>query len=148
MFFLSTLGADGCPTVSYKGGAPGFVKVDAGDLVFPCYDGNGMFYSMGNLARFPQVGLLFIDFEKPHRLRVEGTAVIGEGDALLAAYPGALFLVRVTPAHTFVRRTFSTGRSRVDPGPGHDDLCNSAAISMSLGDKVPKVSIIAPAPPG
>lgn len=102
MFFLSTLGADGCPTVSYKGGAPGFVKVDAGVLVFPCYDGNGMFYSMGNVARFPQVGLLFIDFEKPHRLRVQGTAVIGESDALLAAYPGALFLVRVTPAHIFV----------------------------------------------
>jgi hypothetical protein len=30
------------------------------------------------------------------------------------------------------RRTFSTGRERIDPGPGHDDLCNSAAIAMSL----------------
>jgi hypothetical protein len=32
------------------------------------------------------------------------------------------------------RRTFSTGRERIDPGPGHDDLCNSAAISLSLAD--------------
>jgi hypothetical protein len=32
------------------------------------------------------------------------------------------------------RRTFSTGRERVDPGPGHDDLCNSAAIALSLAD--------------
>jgi hypothetical protein len=30
------------------------------------------------------------------------------------------------------RRTFSTGRERVDPGPGHDDCCNSAAIALSL----------------
>jgi len=32
------------------------------------------------------------------------------------------------------RRTFSTGRERVDPGPGHDDLCNSVAIALSLAD--------------
>jgi hypothetical protein len=32
------------------------------------------------------------------------------------------------------RRTFSTGRERIDPGPGHDDLANSAAIAMSLAD--------------
>jgi hypothetical protein len=30
------------------------------------------------------------------------------------------------------RRTFSTGRERIDPGPGHDDLANSCAIAMSL----------------
>jgi hypothetical protein len=33
------------------------------------------------------------------------------------------------------RRTFATGRERIDPGPGHDDLCNSAAIAMSLVGK-------------
>jgi hypothetical protein len=32
------------------------------------------------------------------------------------------------------RRTFSTGRDRIDPGPEHDDLCNSAAIALSLCD--------------
>ena len=30
------------------------------------------------------------------------------------------------------RRTFSTGRERVDPGQGHDDLANSAGIALSL----------------
>jgi hypothetical protein len=30
------------------------------------------------------------------------------------------------------RRTFSTGRERIDPGPGHDDLANSVAIALSL----------------
>jgi hypothetical protein len=32
------------------------------------------------------------------------------------------------------RRTFSTGRERIDPGPGHDDLANSAAIALALAD--------------
>src|SRR6185369_10621324 len=50
MFFLSTVDARGRPTVSYKGGAPGFVRVvGASELVFPVYDGNGMYLSLGNI---------------------------------------------------------------------------------------------------
>ena len=50
-FFLSTLGADGFPTVSYKGGDTGFVKIDdPKTLRFPCFDGNGMWLSMGNIV--------------------------------------------------------------------------------------------------
>lgn len=52
MFFLSTIDQHGQPTVSYKGGAPGFVKVvDKTTIAFPSYDGNGMFYSMGNIQK-------------------------------------------------------------------------------------------------
>ena len=73
MFFLSTIDPAGRPTVSYKGGDPGFVRVlDRTTVAFPCYDGNGMFFSMGNLLGNVQVGLLFINFEKPHRLRLQG----------------------------------------------------------------------------
>src|SRR6185369_4146167 len=40
MFFLSTIDHQGRPTVSYKGGDPGFVRVlDSKTLAFPCYDG-------------------------------------------------------------------------------------------------------------
>ncbi len=50
MFWLATIDHRGRPTVSYKGGDPGFVRVlDRKTIAFPCYDGNGMFYSMGNL---------------------------------------------------------------------------------------------------
>ena len=50
MFFLSTIDAEGKPTVSYKGGDVGFIKVvDAKTIAFPSYDGNGMFLSMGIL---------------------------------------------------------------------------------------------------
>lgn len=97
MFFLSTIDPAGRPTVSYKGGDPGFVRVlDAHTLAFPFYDGNGMFYSWGNLMGKPQVGLLFISFEKPQRLRVQGTASVDRADPLLAEYHEAQGIVRVS----------------------------------------------------
>jgi predicted pyridoxine 5'-phosphate oxidase superfamily flavin-nucleotide-binding protein len=96
MFFLATVDHQGRPTVSYKGGDPGFVKViDRTTLVFPSYDGNGMFLSMGNIAQSQQVGLLFISFEHPHRIRVQGTASIVRDDPALAHYKEADFLVHV-----------------------------------------------------
>jgi hypothetical protein len=100
-FFLSSVDPDGYPTVSYKGGAPGFVKVESGELVLPCYDGNGMFLSMGNISADPKVGLLFMDFERPRRLRVQGLARLDESSAR-EAFPGAVFLVRVAPLQIFV----------------------------------------------
>jgi predicted pyridoxine 5'-phosphate oxidase superfamily flavin-nucleotide-binding protein len=83
MFFLATTDHHGRPTVSYKGGDPGFVRVlDSTTLVFPSYDGNGMFLSMGNVARNRQIGMLFISFERPHRLRVQGTATLSRDDPM------------------------------------------------------------------
>ena len=80
-FFLATVDEHGVPTCSYKGGDPGFVHVlDDRTLAFPNYDGNGMYLSMGNLLRNPEVGLLFIDFERGRRLRVQGTATIERDD--------------------------------------------------------------------
>jgi uncharacterized protein len=97
MFFLATVDDAGQPTCSYKGGDPGFVAV-VGDqtLAFPNYDGNGMYLSMGNVEATRRVGLLFIDFERQRRLRVEGTAELRHDDPLLARYPEAQFMVRVT----------------------------------------------------
>ncbi len=101
MFFLSTVDEKGRPTVSYKGGAPGFVRITApSQLVFPVYDGNGMFLSLGNISSTAHVGMLFIDFESARRLRVQGTAsVSGES---LAGFPGAQYLVRVDVDQVFV----------------------------------------------
>jgi len=96
MFFLATADGDGRPTCSYKGGEPGFVRVlDPHTLVFPNYDGNGMYLSAGNVLVDPEVGLLFIDFERGHRMRLEGTASVDFDDPMRAGYPEAQFLVRV-----------------------------------------------------
>lgn len=103
LFFLSTVDGDGQPTCSYKGGAVGFVKVvDRGTIAFPSYDGNGMYLSMGNIGTHAKVGLLFIDFETPNRLRLHGNASIDLNDPLLKEYPGADLIVRVAVTRLFV----------------------------------------------
>jgi predicted pyridoxine 5'-phosphate oxidase superfamily flavin-nucleotide-binding protein len=102
MFFLATVDPEGRPNCSYKGGDPGFVRVvDARTLAFPNYDGNGMYLSMGNALATGEVGLLFIDFERRNRMRVNGTAAVDENDELMAAYPYAQFIVRVTVREVF-----------------------------------------------
>ncbi len=96
MFFLATADGAGRPTCSYKGGEPGFVRVlDDRTVAFPNYDGNGMYLSTGNVLVNPEVGMLFLDFEKGHRMRLEGTASIAEDDPLLETYFEAQFVVRV-----------------------------------------------------
>ena len=102
MFFVATADAQGQPDCSYKGGLPGFVRVvDAHTLAFPDYDGNGMYRSWGNVLVNPQVGLLFIDFEKLKRIRVNGVAQVREDDPLIAQCPGAVFMIRVTAEAIF-----------------------------------------------
>ena len=78
-FMLATVDGEGRPDVSYKGGVPGFVRC-VGDraLEFPTYDGNGQFRSLGNILVNPNVSLLFIDFESPNRLRIQGRADLGD----------------------------------------------------------------------
>jgi hypothetical protein len=60
-----------------------------------------MYRSWGNLLVNPHVGLLFVDFERPDRLRVNGMAEVRRDDALLAECPGAVFIVRVTAERIF-----------------------------------------------
>ena len=102
-FFLATADDQGRPDCSFKGGPVGFVRVTAPDtLVFPDYDGNGMFKSLGNLVVNPQVGLLFMSTgEKPQRLRVNGTAQVLRDDPAMAEMPGAQLLIKVTPRDIF-----------------------------------------------
>ncbi len=103
MFFLASVDHRGFPTCSYKGGAPGFVRVvDPQTLAFPSYNGNGMFLSMGNILTSHKVGMLFIDFETPHRVRVHGVATIDQKDPLLADFPGAELIVRVAVTEIFI----------------------------------------------
>src|SRR5713226_9511465 len=102
MFFLATADAHGRPDCSYKGGRPGFVRVvGPGTLAFPSYDGNGMFKSLGNVLVNPRVGMLFIDFESPGRMRINGIATEHDDDPLLSEYPGAQLIVRVQAEQIF-----------------------------------------------
>jgi predicted pyridoxine 5'-phosphate oxidase superfamily flavin-nucleotide-binding protein len=102
-FFLATATPIGQPDCSFKGGPPGFVRVIAPNLlVWPDYDGNGMFKSLGNIAINPSVGLLFIRMgEAPRRLRANGTAQVSFDDPMIADFPSAQGIVRFTPVDIF-----------------------------------------------
>ena len=125
LFFLATADTEGRPDCSYKGGDAGFVRVTgAGELAFPSYDGNGMFRSLGNVLANPAVALLFIDFERPRRLRVNGRASLSADDPLLAEFEGAQLVVRVRAERIFpncpryIHRMSVAERSPYVPRPG------------------------------
>ena len=102
-FFLTTIDHRGFPTCSYKGGNVGFVRVlDRKTLAFPSFDGNGMFLSMGNITANPRIGMLFIDFETPHRVRVQGLARLVRDHALMAEYAEAKYLIFVEVSKIWV----------------------------------------------
>ena len=125
MFFLATADDAGLPNCSYKGGEPGFVRVvDEHTVAFPNFDGNGMYLSMGNVLANPAVGMLFIDFERGHRMRLNGNATIDPNDPLMAEYPEAQFIVRVRAREVFpncpryIHRYQLVQRSRFVPKKG------------------------------
>ena len=127
LFFIATADASGRPDCSHKGGAPGFVRVTADDeLAFPDYDGNGMFRTLGNVLVNPAVALLFIDFERPDRLRVNGSARVCEDDPLLVEFPGAQRVVRVRATRIFpncpryIHRMSIAESSPYVPRAGHE----------------------------
>ncbi|HCC43127.1 MAG TPA: pyridoxamine 5'-phosphate oxidase [Gammaproteobacteria bacterium] len=103
MFFLATVDENGFPSSSYKGGERGFVRVlSPTKIVFPNYDGNGMFLSMGNVEASIKVGLLFVDFEIPQRIRVRGEATCLREGSILKSYPGANLVVEVNITDVWV----------------------------------------------
>jgi predicted pyridoxine 5'-phosphate oxidase superfamily flavin-nucleotide-binding protein len=96
MFFVATVDEQGQPTCSYKGGDPGFVTIlDGATLAFPNYDGNGMYLSMGNVAQTGRVGMLFVDFERQRRMRVDGVAELVFEHDVMQRYPECQFVVVV-----------------------------------------------------
>lgn len=102
MFFIATADDQAQPDCSYKGGLPGFVRVlDKHTLAIPDYDGNGMYRTWGNVLVNSKVGLLFVDFQNPKRLRVNGTATVSVDDPLRAEYDGSVFIIRITATRIF-----------------------------------------------
>jgi len=103
MFFLATVDSAGQPTCSYKGGDPGFVNVlDSRTLLFPIYEGNSMYLSAGNIVETSRVGMLFVDFETPQRLRVEGIAETLYDESHRSRFPEAQLVIRVSVISVFV----------------------------------------------
>ena len=69
---------------------------DPKTLRFPCFDGNGMWLSMGNIADHGKVGLLFINAVTPHRVRIHGVAKLVRDPAVLSRWKDVGLAVEVT----------------------------------------------------
>jgi predicted pyridoxine 5'-phosphate oxidase superfamily flavin-nucleotide-binding protein len=145
MFFLATADAEGWPDVSYKGGQPGFVRVTGeSELAFPCYDGNGMFKSMGNILVNPKVGMLFVDFEGQNRMRVQGTASVSDDDPLMREFPGAQLIIRVRAERVFpncpryIHKMKLVEHSVYAPAPQHEPPQPDWKFMHVFKDALPK----------
>lgn len=123
--WISTVDVEGWPDVPYKGGAVGFVEVvDPSEIRIPSYDGNGMMRTMGNIDDTGKVALLFIDTERPWRMRVHGTARVSIDPSDLARHHGAQAVIIVSIGRVFPncgRYIHQDGEiSTYVPAPGHE----------------------------
>jgi uncharacterized protein len=73
-FILGTVHPSRGADSSHRGGRPGFVRIEGGQLWWPDYAGNNMFNSLGNLLVNPEAALLFLDFRGGMTLHLSGTA--------------------------------------------------------------------------
>lgn len=100
--WIATVDADGWPDVSYKGGDVGFVEVvGREELRIPVYDGNGMWRTLGNISDDGRAALLFIDVDRPWRMRVHGRASVSVEAVDVARHVGAQAVIVVRVGRVF-----------------------------------------------
>ncbi|GIL39700.1 pyridoxamine 5'-phosphate oxidase family protein [Roseiterribacter gracilis] len=91
--------------ISHRGGRPGFVRIDDGNLLtIPDFRGNRYFNTLGNLLLEPRAGLLFIDFDRGDLLHVQGTTEILWDGPELDRIEGAERVWRVRVERVWRRR--------------------------------------------
>jgi len=124
-FFIASCHPEGGADVSHRGGYPGFVQaVDGETVIWPDYNGNGMFNTLGNIVENPACGLLFPDFETGGILQLSGSADIIRDSARAASFPGAERIIEFR-----VQRVIETGNatslrwSFIDYSPDNPWFC-------------------------
>jgi PPOX class probable FMN-dependent enzyme len=113
MFLLSTVDAEGQPSVAPKGDGPGFVRVvDERTLLIPERKGNKLVFSLQNILANPKVGLIFLLPGTGETLRVSGEAELLDDRALCESFvergkPALLVTrVKVTQAYFHCAKAF------------------------------------------
>lgn len=121
---LSAVGADGQPSVSPKGDAPGFVEIiDEHTLLIPDRVGNNKVETFENVIDNPKVACIFFVPGLRETLRLWGEAEIFQDPALLerskvrGKLPEAALLIRVIKAHFHCGKALV--RSRLWDPDGH-----------------------------
>ena len=109
-FFIATAGQGGHCDCSFRGREysrsgqplPALKVLDESRLIFPDFSGNGLYNSLGNIIENPHIGLLFMDFERQRRARVNGIATVNALDEVARQiWPHAQALIRVEVEQAF-----------------------------------------------
>lgn len=104
--------------ISHRGGRPGFVRIEGGQLSVPDLAGNSYFNTFGNLLREPATSLLFIDFAKGDVVQLQGVAEVIWSGAELAGLDGAKRLLKVEVTRAWRRKAALPLRwSEPEPAP-------------------------------
>ncbi|MDO5657784.1 MAG: pyridoxamine 5'-phosphate oxidase family protein [Paracoccus sp. (in: a-proteobacteria)] len=122
-FFIATADAGGACDASFRGRdydasgpLPALIVNDPRHIIFPDFEGNGLYNSLGNLRVNPQIGMLFIDFERQRRVRVNGTAGLRRPTPLDATiWPAAQAVIEVTVAQAYGNCSARIPRLRMVP---------------------------------
>lgn len=126
-FFIATSDADGHCDCSFRGSErnasgeplPAVQIIDPGHLIFPDFSGNGLYNSLGNILTNPHIGMLFIDFTRQVRARVNGIASILPADEQInQVWPTAQAAVLVA-----VEQAYANCKARI---PRLVDVTNQA----------------------
>ena len=86
-FFLATSSKDGKVNVNFKGTKSKILIkfLDNNRFIFPDFNGNGILHSIGDIESNSNVGLLFIDFSRDIRIKINGKAkVIDDKDVIIS----------------------------------------------------------------
>lgn len=141
MCMLSTTDANGQPTVSPKGDAPGFVRVaDPCTLLMPERKGNKLIFSLQNVLANPKVGLIFLVPGTGETLRVMGNAELLDDPDLCESFiergkPALLVMrVRITECYFHCAKAFlRSGLWNPDTWPEEMKISFGAEISEASG---------------
>ena len=99
---LATADAEGHPYVQHRGGPPGWLHVqDDRTLAFADFAGNRQYTTVDNLAENPRAFLLFVDYERGHRIKIAGRARVSDDPALIASLTPAGYRACVERAIVF-----------------------------------------------
>ncbi len=116
-FFIATASNTGHCDASFRGrdydasgkALPALRVIDERHLVFPDFSGNGLYNSLGNIVTNPHIGMLFVDFERQRRARVNGHAEIRiADDEIHSVWPQAQAAIFVT-----VQQAYGNCKARI-----------------------------------
>ena len=136
--FLATASAAGQPYIQHRGGPPGFLHVlDDNTIAFADFIGNRQYITQGNLAENLQAYLFLIDYARPRRVKLWGTASVAEDPALLARLMPENYRARADAAILFTLAAWDTNCPQHIP-----QRLDAAAVAAAIEERDRRIAAL------